>query len=58
MQFHLSGRHLRFSTSGFFPFDRTTLPLSLFDGWSPKNIGIAVGISLLYCIQVDLRNGS
>jgi len=33
-----SGRNLGFSTSGFFPFDRTTLPLTLFDIWTPTTL--------------------
>jgi len=36
--FQFNGRHFGFSTFGFFPFDCTTLLLSLFDSWTPKTL--------------------
>ena len=49
--FKVRGCHLRISTSGFFPFGRTTLPLCLSD---PENVGIGFRISLLSCVQAEI----
>ena len=36
--FKVRGHHLGISTSGFFPFGRTTLPSCLLDSWTPKTL--------------------
>ena len=35
--FKFTGRHLGFSTSDFFPFGRTTLPLFPLDSWTQNH---------------------
>jgi len=48
------GRHLGFSTSGFLPVSSSgedTCPIGMAD---PENIGIAVGIALLYSLEAEI----
>ena len=47
------GHQLGFSTSGFLPFGRTTMPLCLLDSWIPKT-EVAVGISLPFCVHAEI----
>jgi len=51
-------RHLQFFTFGFFPFDRTTLPLSSFDSLTPKHWYSRWNFVAILCTSWDIRNQS
>ena len=43
------GRHIEFPAAG-----RTTSQPAPLDSWTPKNMGIAVDVSFLSCLQADV----